>query len=175
MDWLYYLSIIIGFLAFCIFVWYKPGWGLCLMPLAIIVAVVIGAVHEDAFPIAFAIALFPLTVIIVRISPSTSQLERPWYKTTAAVIITIFKYILILAGFVLVFNYLSPILFIIFLVAVYQFTQARKFGLAMDIISTIGMSVRQSLPLPMALTTAAHGQKKKEACRGFVCEVGCAE
>jgi type II secretory pathway component PulF len=51
----------------------------------------------------------------------------------------------------------------LFLVATYQFNQAQKYGLAMDIISAIGMSMRQSLPLPMALTTAAYGQKKKEA------------
>lgn len=163
MDWTYYLSIVVCFLVFCIFAWYKPGWGLCLMPLAIIIAIVVGAAVNDIFPIGFAIVLFPLTIIIVRFTPSVGSLETPWYKAVSGFILTIVKYLLILAVFVAVFQFFSPILFMLFLVATYQFTRAQKFGLAMDVISTIGTSMRQSLPLPMALTTAAYGQKKKEA------------
>lgn len=160
---IFYSTIVLCFMAYCIFAWFKPGWSVALFPLAMIIALITGGVYEDMFPVGFAVALFPVTILIVRFTPTTGSLETPWYKVFAKVVITVFYYLLILAIFVLVFQFLSPILFIIFLVAVYQFSQAQKYGLVMDIITTIGTAIRQSLPLATALTTAAVGQKKKAA------------
>ncbi|MEN8128237.1 MAG: type II secretion system F family protein, partial [Planctomycetota bacterium] len=143
---------------------------LLLLPFAIaIMFLSVMAYYEgEPEPAGFAILLLPLillplsTFLIYRNS-STSPSGTPWYGTVAIVILTIFKYTLILALFIAVFQFFSPIIIIIFLAGVYQYYQARKYGLMMDIISTIGTSMRQSLPLPMALTTAAYGQKRKEA------------
>jgi type II secretory pathway component PulF len=170
--WILYLINIAVFLGFIILAWKKPGIGLIfLLPTAawIFFSGLIsfdrsGTVPDEAIIMyVFSIILLPLSLCIIHWGPSSSRLETPWYKTVTNVIMTLFKYILILALFCVVFQFLGPIFFILFLVATSQFAQAQKFGLAMDITSTIGTSIRQSLPLPMALTMAAHGQKKKEA------------
>jgi protein transport protein HofC len=158
------------FIGFIILAWKKPALALILLLLTAAGMFLSGLIYfdgeivDEGFVIfLLPIFLLPVTICIVHWGPSSSQLETPWYKAVTSVILTLVKYILILAVFCAVFQFFGPILFMIFLVGVCQFTQAQKYGLAMDIIATIGMSMRQSLPLPMALTTAAHGQKKKEA------------
>lgn len=158
------------FFGFIILAWKKPGIALILLLLTAAGMFLSGLIYfdgevvEEGFVIfLLSVFLIPITICVVHWGPSSSRLETPWYKAVTGFILTIVKYLLILALFVAVFQIFSPILFMLFLVATYQFNQAQKYGLAMDIISAIGMSMRQSLPLPMALTTAAHGQKKKEA------------
>ncbi|MHC5155344.1 MAG: type II secretion system F family protein, partial [Planctomycetota bacterium] len=109
------------------------------------------------------IILIPITICLVHWSPSSSRLENPWYRAVTGFVLTTVKYLFILAVFIVVFQFFSPILFAIFVVGSYQWTQARKYGLAVDIIATVDMCIRQSLPLPMALATAAYGKRKKEA------------
>ena len=169
--WTLYLINIAVFIGFLFLAWKKPGLALILLlPTAawIFFSGLIGfdgsGIPDEAIIMyLLSIIMLPTAICIIRWGPSSSKLETPWYKAVTSVILTLVKYILILAVFCAVFQFFGPILFMIFLVGVYQFSQAQKYGLAMDIISTIGMSMRQSLPLPMALTTAAHGQKKKEA------------
>ncbi len=168
--WTLYLINIVVFIGFLFLAWKKPALALILllptaagMSLSGLIFFGGEAVDEGIVIFLLPIFLFPIALCLVHWSPSPSQLEIPWYKTVTSVILTMFMYLLILAVFVAVFQLFSIILFIVFLAAVYQFTQAKKFGLAMDIIATIGASIRQSLPLPTALTAAAHGQKKKAA------------
>jgi type II secretory pathway component PulF len=169
--WALYVINIAVFIGFIILAWKKPGVALILLlPTAawIFFSGLIsfdgsGRVSDEAFIMyLLSIVMLPTAICIVHWSPSASQLETPWYKAVTGFILIIIKYLLILALFVVVFQFFSPILFVLFLVSTYQFTQAQKYGLAMDITSTIGTSMRQSLPLPMALNMAAHGQKKKQ-------------
>ena len=171
--WTLHLINIVVFIGFLFLAWKKPAVTLILLPFVAAVLFLSGFIffeNEITSDDVFVFYMFPAPVLFLLIglclihwSPSPSQLEIPWYKTVTSVILTMFMCLLILAVFVAVFQLFSIILFIVFLAAVYQFTQAQKFGLAMDIISTIGASIRQSLPLPTALTAAAHGQKKKAA------------
>jgi len=162
-----YIAVFIGFL---IYAWKKPG--LALLLLLPIVAVMFffglfcfeGEITDEAIGIYFLqILLLPATICIIHWGPSSGRLKTPWYKAVTGFILTIVKYLFILAVFVVVFQFFSPVLFAIFVVGSYQWAQARKYGLAVDIISTVQMCIRQSLPLPMALATAAYGKKNKEA------------
>ncbi len=168
--WILILTNFVVFSGFLFLAWKKPGVALILLLLVSAgmflsgLFDIEGCTPDEAVLIyLLAILLLPASICIIHWGPSSSQLETPWYKAVTSVILTLVKYILILAVFCLIFQFFGPILFMIFLVGIVQFKQAQKYGLAMDIISAIGMSMRQSLPLPMALTTAAHGQKKKEA------------
>ncbi|MHC4906682.1 MAG: type II secretion system F family protein [Planctomycetota bacterium] len=170
--WTLYLINIIIFLGFIILAWKKPGIGLILLiPTTawIIFSGLIsfdgsGRIPDEAIIMyALSIILVPTAFSIIHWGPSSSRLETPWYRAVTGFVLTIVKYLIILAVFIAVFQLFSPVLFGIFLMGSYQWAQARKYGLAVDIISTIAMCIRQSLPLPMALTTAAHGKKKKEA------------
>lgn len=169
MGMLYLINIAV-FVGFLYLSWKKPGLALLLVLFTaagmVFSALVYfeGEVVEEGIGIyVLALLLIPVSISIIYWSPSSGQLETPWYKTIANVLLTLFKYILILALFTLVFQFLSPILFVLFLAAVYQFSMAQKYGLVMDIISAVGASMSQSLPLPAALSAAAQGQSKKQA------------
>ena len=157
------IAAICVFLGYCVFVWKKPGWGLALMVFAIAGIVFLGVMTEDPWILIIAAFLFPVTIGLVRCSPSGSPLETPWHQSVASAVIMVFQYILLLAILSFVFNVFGPLLFVLFIVAVVRYKQTHKYSLALDIVSAIGMSMRQSLPLPMALTTAANGQKRKES------------
>ncbi len=165
-----YLINIAVFAGFLFLSWKKPGIALSLLLLTAGGMFLSGLIYfegekpdESLVIYLLPILLVPISICLVHWGTSSNGLETPWYRTATGIILTIFKYSLLFAVFILVFQFLSPILFILFLIATCQFAQAQKFGLIMDIISTIGTSMRQSLPLPMALTSAACGQNKKEA------------
>ena len=96
-------------------------------------------------------------------TPSSSPLETPWYKSFAMAVITVFQYLILLAIMIFIFNVFGLLFFLLFVITVVRYKQTHTYSLALEILSSIGMSMRQSLPLPMALTSAAHGQKQKEA------------
>ncbi|MCK5000411.1 MAG: type II secretion system F family protein, partial [Anaerohalosphaera sp.] len=158
------------FIGFIFLTWKKPGIALVTLLPTAVGMFLSGLIYFDGEIVdagllisLLPVLLLPITICIIHWGPSSSELERPWYKAVTSMILAFLKYILILSVFVGVFQFFSPILFVLFLISVYQFAQARKFGLTMDVITAIGTSMRQSLPLPMALTTAAHGQKQREA------------
>ena len=165
-----YLINIVVFIGFLFLAWKKPGISLILLlPIAawIFFSGLVsfdgsGCIPDEALIMyLLSIILLPASICLIHWSPSSGQLETPWYKTVTKVILTLFKYTLILALFCLVFQFFGPIIFVVFLVGAIGFNKAQTCGLIIDIISTIGTSMRQSLPLPTALTAAAHGQKKK--------------
>ncbi|MHC5138405.1 MAG: type II secretion system F family protein [Planctomycetota bacterium] len=167
---LYIINIAV-FLGFLFLAWKKPGIALFLLLVTAAGMFLSGAIYydgefgDDEALVIFLlpIILIPITICLVHWSPSSSRLENPWYRAVTGFVLTTVKYLFILAVFIVVFQFFSPILFAIFVVGSYQWTQARKYGLAVDIIATVDMCIRQSLPLPMALATAAYGKRKKEA------------
>ncbi len=164
MDWLLYITIPVVFVGFNVFAWKKPGWGLVLLPFAIGVIVMVGLI-EPVYEIIIIMGafLFPVTLGIVRWAPSSSSLEMPWHKTVAKTVIIFFQYLFLLVILCYLLNVFGGILFLLLIVGILRFFQIRKYSLTMDVLSAIGMSMRQSLPLPTALITASHGQKRKEA------------
>lgn len=168
--WTLYLVSIVVFIGFLFLAWKRPGIALILLLPIAAVMVLCGLIETGGripagaiIPISLGIILLPVSICIIHWSSSSSQLETPWYKSVTNAILTLLKYILILTLFCLVFQFFGPILFMIFIIGAVELNKAQKVGLIIDTISAIGTSMRQSLPLPTALTTAAYGQKKKHA------------
>lgn len=160
------LSIIIAvlfFFGYCILAWKKPAWGLGLLPFTVTAGVLLGLVPDRLPLLIMAVLLFPATICLVYWSPQSSRLETPWYKAIAKIILLVLQYLLILLIMAYVFNVFGAVLFVLLVIGIVRYYQVCKYSLALDIVTTIGMSMRQSLPLPMALTTAAYGRKQKPA------------
>lgn len=154
---------VIVFSGFCLFTWKMPGWGLVLMPFMMTGIIISGIVLNDVVIFTIGIVLFPATIGIVRWAPQSSPLETPWYKTVAKAVMLFFQYLFILFIMGYAFNVFGGLLFILLVIGIVRYYQVCKYSLSLEIITTIGMSMRQSLPLPMSLTTAAYGQKYKTA------------
>jgi type II secretory pathway component PulF len=168
--WTLYLINIAIFICFLFLAWKKPGIAtILLIPTAIGIFLsgliyFDGEIVDTGFVIfLLPIILVPITLCIIHWGPSSGKLETPWYKNITNVILTLFKYLLFLAFFCLLFQFFGPILFIVFVIGIIEFNKAQKVGLVVDIISVVGASMRQSLPLPTALAAAAYGHKKKAA------------
>ncbi len=160
------LPMLIAFLFFCgycLLTWKKPGWGLTLLPFAVTACVLLGLTPHRLPILIMGIVLFPVTICLVYWMPHSSPLETPWYKSAAKAVMLFFQYLLILAFMAYVFNVFGGVLFVLLVIGIVRYFLVCKYSLVLDMVTTIGMSMRQSLPLPMALTTAASGRKRKQA------------
>lgn len=168
--WMLYLGNLVFFAAFCLLVWKKPALGLILLPLAMAGMILSafdfarGVMADEGIGIVvLALCLFPAAVMLVRLAPTAGPLETPWYKSFALVVIIIFKYLFLLVLLTAVFQIFGVVLFVLFVVGAVRYKLTCRYTLALDILSAVQMSMRQSLPLPMALNAAAQGQKKRSS------------
>ncbi len=153
--------ILVGILA--VIAWKRPGWGAVLVLFASIGGFIAGAAFQDVFVAVMAILTWPLMTGIICFTPQSSPLERPWYRTFAKLLLMVFVYaaVLVLMGFL--FNFFGALFFILLVIGIIRYVQVSQYTRVLEVISTVAMSIRQSLPLPMALQTAAHGQHRKTA------------
>jgi type II secretory pathway component PulF len=163
MIWLISILSVIGAAAYGMFVWKKPGWGLVTMPLIVAILILVSMADENIVILCAALSIIPVVIALVRWAPCASPLETPWHKTFAIIVLTLFQYLVLLAALTLIFNVLGPLLFVLIVVGVVRSKRTLRYSMAMDILSAIGMSMRQSLPLPMALTAAAECQNRRQA------------
>jgi len=161
--WLPEISVIVGSILYGLLSWKRPGIGLVVLPFAVATAVSVSMAADNMYLLIAAGALVTFGVLSARCAPSSSPFETPWYKTAAAIMITLFKYLLLLAVLTFVFHALGPLLFILIVVGVIRCKMTQRYTLALDVLAALGMSMRQSLPLPMALTSAAQGRRSREA------------
>ncbi|MBP8604734.1 MAG: type II secretion system F family protein [Phycisphaerae bacterium] len=124
----------------------------------------IAGITDEAFWIVvMAIGLFCAAIVLVRLVPTAGHLETPWYKSFAIIVIILFKYLILLALLTAVFHILGIVLFILVVVGIVRYKLTCRYTLALDVLSAVRMSMRQSLPLPMVLNAAAQGQKKRRS------------
>ncbi len=168
--WLILLLNLVLFAGFCYLPKKKPAETLVLLPFVLAIMIVPLMIYYDGIDpgwglttLLFPIVLMPIAILGVYRAADENPLEYPWYGTTSGVLLFILKYLSIIIVFIAVFQYFSPVFFLIFLVGVFQYARAKKIGLTLDVISTIGAAIRQSLPLPTALTSAAYGQHRRQA------------
>jgi general secretion pathway protein F len=161
--WLTEIIVVVGVVLFCLFSWKRPGGGLILLPFGTATVAFVSISRDNPYILLGEGVLITFAVLSARCKPSASPLETPWYRTVAIITITVFKYLLLLAALTFVFNALGPLLFVLIAVSVVRYKMTHRYSLALDILSALGMSVRQSLPLPMALDSAAQGRKNREA------------
>lgn len=139
--------------------WKRPGVALITVPFVTGVLIVIAVTQEDIVAGSIAPFIFLATLITALFSgyePEAAQWPRTWAKG----IIVIFLFLLVLVAAGVVFGPLGFIgiaLFISFVCSIIAYGLTSRHATAAYIISTIGASMRQNLPLPMALESAASG------------------
>jgi type II secretory pathway component PulF len=146
----------------------KPGIALVTMPPVIILLFCVSAQmepEEEFIVTVFAPVIFFGTLIAVLLSKHEVDSEQ-WPRKCAKWVLKAFVALLLFATVGVVFGPLGVIglgFFILFIGAVISYGLTSRRMIAAYIISTIGSSMRQNLPLSMALDAAAGGQVDKRA------------
>ena len=171
------ILIILALLAIYIYLGLKkPGVALITSPFLAGALIVAGAVKENPFVIAGAPLIFIVTLISSLVSRQSYETQG-WPRSAAKIILisigfAIILFLAVLCLYIAVTQE-SLILLVIFLglfalIAVMIglriiFSSATSYATNSFVLSTIGSSIRQNLPLPMALETAASGWQDKRS------------
>jgi type II secretory pathway component PulF len=140
--------------------WKNPAIALVTCPFVAGTIVLIGVAEENATTVAIAPAIFAATLFAVLMSKRDLD-SSYWTRTCAKWILLSFLILPLIVSAGLLFSIwgslgvLLVVPLIIFLIS-YAVTSPR--ATAAYVISTIGSSIRQNLPLPMALESAARGR-----------------
>ena len=165
------LTIAILILAFyVILAFIKPGIALITAPVVCFVLVWVGYETQAYEAIFSAVVIFLATLAIVSVTkrePDTEQWPQIWAKW---ILISIPIFLLLAAAVVLVaagaggpiFSFFF-IWILVFIGAIISCALTSRHTTAVYVISTIGSSMRQNLPLPMALESAAAGRKDRRS------------
>jgi type II secretory pathway component PulF len=141
--------------------WKYPAIALVTSPFVAGVMIFIGVADENTAAVVIALGIFIITISAVLLSKSESDSER-WPKTCAKWILGIFALLLLLIA---LGSYVGPffitgIMFFVLLISsiiIIAYGLTSRHATEAYVISTIGSSMRQNLPLPMALESAASG------------------
>lgn len=107
---------------------------------------------------------FPLVLLrMCFMSIPNLENDMPWWKFFARTVVFILFGLLLLAGLLICFHVLGFIFFIFFIIAVFRYLATARYNQALEFVSTLAAAMRQNLPLPTALQTAAIGRKDKTA------------
>ncbi|MCF7954901.1 MAG: type II secretion system F family protein [Phycisphaerae bacterium] len=148
----------------------KPGLALfASLPASLVYLTILGQMDTYeygnlSFQIAFVIAalIFPITLIIVTVRGIRTDLtERRWPHFLAFWIWRILYYLSLLVILSFVMNVVGTVIWFMYMVFEHRIFVANRQSIALDVVSTIGSCVRQNLPLPMAMETAAAGYSGK--------------
>lgn len=153
-------------LVLCVILAFKrPGIALIILPVVCFLmgcAAVVSETFENIFfvPLIFVVTL--LAVLMARREPDSEELPQRCAKLM--LIIPAFLLLFITVGFV--FGPLSIVgfmFFILFVGSIIAYGLTSRHTTAAYVVSTIGSSMRQNLPLPMALESAASGQTDRRS------------
>ncbi|MHC4103743.1 MAG: type II secretion system F family protein [Planctomycetota bacterium] len=142
----------------------KPAIALVTSPFIALALFIIAEV-ESAGSMVIAPFIFFATVITVSISKRDPDLER-WPQICAKWILFIFLCFLVSITLLFALKPLGVFVFIFLIILVsfsIAYTLTEQHATATYIISTIGSSMRQNLPLPMALESAASGRADRRS------------
>jgi len=144
----------------------KPAIAFVTAPFATIVFAYAALNSDDEVTVLLAPVLFVVAMASVLVSACGAG-PREWYHRAAGLLLICLVLMLVLGVILVGFLVLGaggilPVLFIMGVVVI--IASAVSYGLisrrvaAMNVFSTIGASMRQNLPLPMALDCASHGR-----------------
>ena len=155
-----FLIIVILVLVAYIYLGYKrPSITLVTSPFVAGTMLLIGIAEEDAVAVVVAPVIFFATLIAVLISKREPDSEQ-WPQICAKWILRIFLFVLATVTIGVVFGPLGIIgivFCVVLVVSIIAYSLTSRHATATYVISTIGSSMRQNLPLPMALESAASG------------------
>jgi type IV pilus assembly protein PilC len=146
--------------------WKKPAVALITSPFVAGMVLILGITTQNVVIITSSPILFFLTLLAVSLSKKEPDSEN-WPQKCAkwffiALIILIFL-ITFLIGLALSIHIFSIIFFIIFISSIIAYSLTSRNMTTAYVLSTIGASMRQNLPLPMALESAASGISDKRS------------
>ncbi len=162
------MLIVIAILLLALFVFLglkKPGIALITSPFVSFLLFCISGEADSVAAMAIAPIIFFVTLIAVVMSRREPDSEQ-WPQITAKCILIGIVCSLILVTAVVVFGPLGFfvfVFFVIFIGSVISYGLTSRHATAAYVISTIGSSMRQNLPLPMALESAASGRADSRA------------
>lgn len=154
----------------------RPRVAILTLPLAVVMILAAGVFADTreydvlGFHVIAAIGWAALTVVSTLLVLATTPYDfvtgqYPWPRTWAKWILIFLGYLLLLVILLAVFNLFGIIFFALFLSGAFRFQKTVRYAGAMEILSTLSHSVRQSLPLPMALHTAAQNRPNSASAR----------
>ena len=148
-----------------IYLGYKePAIALVTSPFVALTIAFVGTL-EDSMAIIIAPFMFLGTVMAVSISKREPETER-WPQIWAKWILIIFIFLLLSVIVGVIFGYagvVGSVFFILFISSIIAFFVTSRYATAAYVLSTIGASMRQNLPLPMALESAAASRADKRS------------
>jgi len=143
----------------------KPGIALITSPVVCFLVACAGVFTEMLEAVLFAPVIFVATlasVVVSRREPDSEEWPQRWAKWILIGIV----FLLLFATAAAVFGALGgvgSVFSVLFIILVISAALTSRYVTAAYVVSTIGSSMRQNLPLPMALESAASGQTDKRA------------
>ncbi len=139
--------------------WKWPGIALVTSPFVAGTLIVLAVAQEDVVALWIAPFVFVATLIAVLLSRRDVDSEG-WPQKTAGWVVIVLVSLLLLVAMPVAFGPLGVIgivLMFMFFASIIAYGLTSRLATAAYVISTIGSSIRQNLPLPMALESAASG------------------
>jgi len=136
-----------------------PGVAMITSPFVVGALVVMATVQEDVAALCVAPFIFVATLIAVLLSRREPDAER-WPQAIAKWILIILVLLLALVTMTVAFGpfgVIGIVIVFMFFGSIIAYSLTSRHATAAHVISTIGSSMRQNLPLPMALESAASG------------------
>jgi len=153
-------------MAFFAFLGYKrPGLALIISPIAVVSLVVVSILSD--YPKAvimtpFIFIAMLIAILMAKYEPDSALLPKRIAKgifiCSGVLIVTVVGFVFLLPGAIIVL-----IIFIAFAGFIINYAGTSRYATAAYIVSTIGSSMRQNLPLAMALESAASGRSDGRA------------
>ena len=142
----------------------EPAIALVTSPVVALTMVVIGAA-ESSVVVVIAPFIFFVTLIVVAISGREPGFEQ-WPQRLAKWILIIFLLLLLLVAVSVVLGsagLVGFVFFILFISSIIAYAITSRHSVATYVLSTLGASMRQNLPLSMALESAAGGRTDRRS------------
>jgi len=163
MFWILIASVVLILYAYL--GWKMPAIALVTSPFVAGTLFVIASAEENYLAMAVAGFIFPVTLVAILLCKPEDHSER-WPQTVAKWILLLFAFLLASATIAVRFQSVTivPIALLILLIgSSISCALTSRHAIAAYVISTIGASMRQNLPLPMALESAAGGLEDKRS------------
>ena len=143
----------------------KPGIALITSPVVCFLVACAGVFTETLEAVLFAPVIFIATlasVVVSRRAPDSEEWPQKWAKWILISLVFLLLFVTAAAAFGPL-GIMGSVFFALFIMLVISYALTSRHVTAAYVLSTIGSSMRQNLPLPMALESAASGQTDKRA------------
>jgi type II secretory pathway component PulF len=143
----------------------KPAVAFVTSPIIAGILLVMGIEVESVAVVIISPLLYVLTLILI-VTERRDELADRWPRRWSLVILSgVFIIALLFAGGIFFgpFGFYGLMFLFLLVVSIISFGLTSRSAVAAYVISTIGSAMRQNLPLPMALDSAASGRKDERA------------